>query len=226
MEKPHDHRCRGREKDVCCEVRFFWNLLHYFIYCVWITRTNALRKIAAILLLGILFFNWFGYRLLADLLQQQADIELEARLDQNDYDESQLVEMRVTLNLPYQTNWTDFERVDGEIEIEGIHYKYVKRKVQDGQLVLLCVPNEAKMRLQTARDDFFKLVNDLQHPSQNKKSDNNQSYSFNNFSAEYWSQKNDWYFAALLDQPLHYHNAAALVKSGCYTSTPEQPPEC
>jgi hypothetical protein len=226
MEKPHDHGHRDRKEDVCSEVRFFTNLLLNFLYCVWYTLTNALRKIAAILLLGMLFFNWFGYRLLADLLQQQADIELEARLDQNDYDESQLVEMRVTLNLPYQTNWADFERVDGEIEIEGIHYKYVKRKVLDGQLVLLCLPNETKMRLQTARDDFFKLVNDLQHPSQNKKSDNSQSYSFNSFSAEYWSQKNDWYLTALLDQPLHYRNTPALLKTGCYTSTPEQPPEC
>lgn len=173
----------------------------------------------------MLFFNWFGYRILADILQQQADTQLEARLDQNDYDESQLIELRVTLNLPYQTNWADFERVDGEIEINGIHYKYVKRKVQDGQLVLLCLPNEAKMRLQTARDDFFKLVNDLQHPAQNKKSDNNHSLSFNNFYTEYWSQKNDWLFATWLAEPLHYHNANAILKTVSYVSTPEQPPE-
>lgn len=190
-----------------------------------ITRTTALKKLAAILLLGILFFNWFGYRLLADILQQQADIALEARLDQNNYDESQLLELRVTLNLPYQTDWTDFERVDGEIEINGIHYKYVKRKVQNGQLVLLCLPHEERMRLQTARDDFFKLVNDLQHPAQSKKSDNSHSFSFNNFSAEYWSQKNDWYFMALLEPPLHYRHANTILKTGCYIATPGQPPE-
>lgn len=193
---------------------------------MWFTLTTALKKLAAILLLGMLFFNWFGYRILADFLQQKADIELEARLDQADYDESQLIELRVTLNLPYQTNWTDFERVDGAIEINGIHYKYVKRKVQDGQLVLMCLPHEEKMRLQTARDDFFKLVNDLQHPSQNKKSDNSQSFSFNSFSTEYWSQRNDWSLAALLSQPLHYQHANAVIKTGCFTSTPEQPPEC
>ena len=162
---------------------------------------------------------------MADILQQKADIELEARLDEHDYDDAQLIEMRVTLDLPYQTNWTNFERVDGEIEINGIHYKYVKRKVQDGQLVLLCLPNETKMRLQTARDDFFKLVNDLQHPSQNKKSDNSHSFSFNNFSTEYWSEKNDWSLAALLYQPPHFHDNNAVLKTGCFTSTPEQPPE-
>jgi hypothetical protein len=174
--------------------------------------------------MGMLFFNWFGYRIFADILQQQADTQLEARLDQNDYDESQLIELRVTLDLPYQTNWTDFERVDGEIEINGIHYKYVKRKVQDGQLVLMCLPNEEKMRLQTARDDFFKLVNDLQHPSQSKKSDNH-SLSFNSFSTEYWSQKNDWHLASFSAAPLHYRNANAILKTNNFTSTPEQPPE-
>ncbi|MBO9564514.1 MAG: hypothetical protein J7621_17170 [Niastella sp.] len=183
-----------------------------------------MKKLAAILLMGMLFFNWFGYRILADILQQQADTQLEARLDQNDYDESQLIELRVTLDLPYQTNWTGFERVDGEIEINGIHYKYVKRKVQDGQLVLMCLPNEEKMRLQTARDDFFKLVNDLQHPSQSKKSDNH-SLSFNSFSTEYWSQKNDWQLASFSAEPLQYRNANAILKTNNYTSTPEQPPE-
>lgn len=184
-----------------------------------------MKKLAAILLLGMLFFNWFGYRILADILQQQADTQLEARLDQNDYDESQLIELRVTLDLPYQTNWTGFERVDGEIEINGIHYKYVKRKVQDGQLVLMCLPNEEKMRLQTARDDFFKLVNDLQHPSQNKKSDNNHSISFNSFSTEYWSQKNDWHLASFQAELLHYRNANAILTTNNYATTPEQPPE-
>ncbi|WP_276480634.1 hypothetical protein [Paraflavitalea pollutisoli] len=183
-----------------------------------------MKQCAAILLLSLLSFNWFGYRILADILQQQADIALEAKLDQHDYDESRLVEMRVTLDLPYQTNWTDFERVDGEIEINGIHYKYVKRKVQDGQLVLLCLPNEQKMKLQTARDDFFKLVNDLQHPSQSKKSDNH-AFSFHSFSTEYCSQRNEWSLAALHAEPLHFRQTTAVIPEGAYAATPEQPPE-
>jgi len=184
-----------------------------------------LKKLAAILLLGVLLFNWIGYRLVTDLLQQQADSQFEARLDQHDYDDTQLIELRVTLNLPYQTNWTDFERVDGEIEINGIHYKYVKRKVENGQLVLMCLPNESKMRLQTARDDFFKLVNDLQHPSGSKKTDNTTSFAFNGLFSEYYTTKNEWSLAAFLFQAPHYtHRNAALIAS-CFSATPEQPPE-
>lgn len=183
-----------------------------------------MKRIASILLLGILFFNWFGYRLLSDFLQQQANTQLEAQLDNNSYDESQLIEMRVTLNLPYQTNWSEFERVDGEIEIDGILYKYVKRKVENGQLVLLCLPNEAKMRLQTARDDFFKLVNDLQQSTQNKKS-NTGTTALNSFSTEYWQEKNNWQIAVVTIQTIDYSCSNTSIKADAFLATDEQPPD-
>jgi hypothetical protein len=46
--------------------------------------------------------------------------------------------------------------------VDGQHYKYVKRKVQDGMLVVKCIPNENKHRIESARDQFFQLANDLQ----------------------------------------------------------------
>jgi len=64
----------------------------------------ALRKIAAILLLLILLFNWVGYRLFSDFLMHRADIRLEARLDKNDFREDELVEIKIPLHLPYQLN--------------------------------------------------------------------------------------------------------------------------
>jgi hypothetical protein len=131
-----------------------------------------LKKIAAISILGILLFNWCGYRWVIDFMQQRADTRLEARLDRNDYDESRLVEIRIPLNMPYQSNWSGFERYNGEVEYNGIHYKFVKRKIENGQLVLKCIPNDTRQRLQTARDDFFKLVNDLQQEHSSQKSGN------------------------------------------------------
>lgn len=97
-----------------------------------------------------------------DWYQQRSDITLEARLDKNDFNETSLIEIKVPLNLPYQTDWSDFERYDGEVTLDGQHYKYVKRKVQDGMLVLKCIANENKHRIESARDQFFQLSNDLQ----------------------------------------------------------------
>ncbi|MEO5684225.1 MAG: hypothetical protein ABIQ88_16410 [Chitinophagaceae bacterium] len=129
-----------------------------------------MKKIASILLLGLLLFNWCGYRWVINLVQQNADTRLEAKLDRNEYDESQLIEIKVPVNLPYQTNWAAFERYDGEIEVNGVHYKYVKRKMEDGQLVLKCIPNQTKQRLESAKDDLFKITNDLQQDNAAKKS--------------------------------------------------------
>ena len=124
-----------------------------------------MRKLFAAIIICILLFNWFGYRLVTNYMQNKADSQLEIKLDNNRYDESQLIEIKVPINLPYQTTWSSFERYDGEVEMNGILYKYVKRKVVNDTLVLLCIPNHQKMELRTASNDFFKNTNDLQNNS-------------------------------------------------------------
>ena len=107
-----------------------------------------MKKLAAILLLAILIFNWIGYRFVVDYLQHKSDRQLEARLDKNQYDESQLVELKVPIHLPYQTSWAAYERYDGEIALNGTLYKYVERKLSDDTLYLKCLPNTKKMHLE------------------------------------------------------------------------------
>jgi len=184
-----------------------------------------LKRIASILLLAVLLFNWFGYRILSDYYEHQADFALEQRLDKSEYDESQLIEIKVPIKLPYQTNWRDFERFDGEIEVDGIHYKYVKRKVYNDSLILLCLPHESKMKLQSARDQFFALVNDLQHPTQNKKSDSGNSISFKNPVSEYYNTLNNWIIPKLtaLHSPFYLNNCSFQCTG--FKVTSEQPPD-
>ncbi len=91
------------------------------------------------------------------LLDQKIDQKLEAGL----YDENELLEIRVPISLPYQSNWSDFESYSGELEWRGAYYKFVKRKITNDTLILLCISNEAKMRLTEAKSRFFELVNDL-----------------------------------------------------------------
>ena len=159
-----------------------------------------MKRIASILLLCILLFNWFGYRVSSDYYERQADLVLEQKLDNSEYDESQLIEIKVPLKLPYQTNWKEFERFDGEIEVDGVHYKYVKRAVYNDSLILLCLPHEGKMKLLSARDEFFKLVNDIQNPSQGKKSTNGNSHSVKSPVTEYYATQNNW----LIPKPVSY----------------------
>lgn len=195
--------------------------LSYFVF----NRPNCLKKIASILLLCILFFNWYGYRILSDILQNQSDTKLEAKLDRNDYDESQLIELRVPINLPYHNDWKDFERYNGSIEIDGVHYNYVKRKVERGELVLLCLPNDEKQHLQSARDQFFKLVNDLQQPASGKKSSPANTFSIKGITSEYQQEKNDWTIAAILTEKAIYPEASFAFLKNNFSTSPEQPPE-
>jgi len=145
------------------------------------------KRIAAILLLGLLLFNWVGYELYTAILQHQADKTMVATLDQNNYSDADLISIKVpAVHLSSYVNTKEFQRVDGKIEIEGVQYNYVKRRFTEDSLELLCIPNKTATRLQTAKNEFFKLVNDLQHPGQSKKTDQHNS-SFKGFNAEYYA---------------------------------------
>jgi hypothetical protein len=181
------------------------------------------KKLAAILLIALFCFNWFGYRLVTAYLQFRADQRLEAKIDLNDYDESELLEMRVPLNMPYQVQSSGFERIDGEIEINGIHYKYVKRKIDNGELVLLCVPNHGKTQWKHATGTYYQLVNDLQNHAQNS---SQPAPSIKSPVTEYWQQQNDWVIQAFEGMAHEYGAATKLMPASPIITTPAQPPEC
>jgi hypothetical protein len=130
-----------------------------------------LKTIAAILFLLLILFHLIGYQLCFYYVQKQADLELQATLDNQKYSRKDLFVLRVPLSLPFQTDWKDFEQVNGEINIKGQIYKYVERKIENGELVLLCIPDHNRSRIEAAKVDFFKLANSLQIQWPEKKSE-------------------------------------------------------
>jgi hypothetical protein len=120
-------------------------------------------------MLAILLFNSGGYRMLTNYLEMEAENNLIAELDQDLYDESTLLHLKVPASLPYGSNTEKYERVNGTIEINGVSYSYVKRRFYKDSLELLCVPNAAKAGIRSARDDFFRLANDFVANSNTKK---------------------------------------------------------
>ena len=184
-------------------------------------QTNV-KKAATILLICILAFNWLGYRLLSGYMEHRSDLALEKRIDREAYDESSLLEIRVSLNAPYITNTSaEFERIDGEIEVNGVHYKYVKRKVENGELVLMCIPHEDKTKILNSRVDFLKMVNDVDQAPDGK---SKQSVSFKPFSPEYRQENNSWklqsIYLVLAETTI---SSETNVADGYYT-IPKQPP--
>jgi hypothetical protein len=129
-----------------------------------------LKKTASILLLGILMFNLFGYRLLVVYMQHEADQELETRLDSESFDESTLFSIKVPVTqLSYYNVSTQFERVDGSIEIHGVTYTYVKRRLFNDSLEMLCIPNQTANSLRAFKNEFFSSVNGFQQATSGKR---------------------------------------------------------
>ena len=102
-----------------------------------------LKKLAAISLLVILLFNTIGYRLLINRYESKADTRLERAIDAFHYNEADLVEITIPLNMPYYTD-KGMEYVSGKIEAAGKHYQYVKRKVENNILHIWCIANTEK----------------------------------------------------------------------------------
>lgn len=184
-----------------------------------------MKKITALFFIILFLFNLFGYRLVVKYMQDKVSDQLEARLDKNLYDDSQLVELKIPMHLPYQTNWSSYQRYEGEIEVDGMMYKYVKRKVADDTLYLMCIPNTKKMHLETAKDDFFKMSNDLQ-TNNSKKSGDSKTISFKSLQGEY--DEYSFQLSALLNNSTsrnlwHVTNSKKLLSSPHIS--PEQPPD-
>lgn len=121
-----------------------------------------MRPLSAILILLVYLFNLGGYQLMFLHLEKESGRQFMAQIDNNAYDEADLIEIRVPINLPYHQNWADYERYDGEVVVDGVHYSYVKRKLVNDSMSFLCLPNTNRSRLQNARETFFSLVNDIQ----------------------------------------------------------------
>ena len=138
-----------------------------------------MKKLFAIALLSVYLFNLTGYTLLFQYLEYRSDKKLLANIEEARFSEQSLLEIKIPLHLPYTTDWQDYERYDGEIEINGIHFNYVKRKLSSDTLYLLCLPNEGKTQIHMVKNDFTRKVNDI--PAGND-SQNNTVKKANTFS--------------------------------------------
>lgn len=162
-----------------------------------------------------------GYSLLYNYFIAQSDKHVIVQLDKADYKLSELVELKIALHSPYITNTKDYERMDGQIQLNHIDYNYVMRKVHSDTLYLLCLPNYNKTQLCNSKINYAKQANDF--PS-NKKSHDTGSKKV--------SSANDYDFSVAqyhLLKPipeLIYHNRFTVSSLPAISiATPWQPPQ-
>lgn len=183
-----------------------------------------MKKLAAILLMAVFMFNLFGYKLWVYYAEQHADKKLEAAVNNNQYDDNGLIVIKKQVSLPYYNNTTGYTRADGEVEINGVYYKYVKYRIYNNMLEMLCLPNTQKTKINKAKDDYFSATADIQKNSNGKnKSPDNKSLknSFSDFEMYTTVKPQDVTAETIEPYPVSYHCNLGLL----YKATVEQPPD-
>ncbi|MFD0765690.1 hypothetical protein ACFQZI_12570 [Mucilaginibacter lutimaris] len=120
-----------------------------------------MKRILAILLLTIYFFNWGGYMLLQHYLVERADRHMNELISNNLYDPNALVELKVKQNLPGINEWSDYKNVSGSIQLKNACYNYVKLKFTRDTLYVMCVPNCEKTKLIDNNVIYARQINDI-----------------------------------------------------------------
>ncbi len=132
------------------------------------------------MLLVLFLFNVGGYYAMFFGFRLQANQEFIEQLNEDTYSSDGSVIIKIHSPLPYQTDWKDYERVNGEFEYNGEFYKLVKQKLERDTLYVVCVKDPKQKQLVDAMADFTKLTNDLPSTSKTTK-------LLSSFSKEYKS---------------------------------------
>lgn len=185
-----------------------------------------MKRLTAIFFLALLLFNVAGYRLLFYYAGEQATAKLIASVEEEQFHPDDLLTLTVPLALPYQTDWADWEKARGEIEIDGVRYQYVQRKVTGGQMVLQCLPNKVQTKIESARDRFFNLANSFQADDGAKKDASSSAVKFSKPAlTDFDDSCIAWGIKAAQQQASSYFIPQHSVLAKLALSMPAEPPE-
>ena len=170
-----------------------------------------------------MLFNMVGYRFVFTMLDNVASHKQDAKVDAGNYNEANLVEISIPLNMPYQDRVTEFERQYGEITVDGIVYTYVKMKVDHNLLILKCIPDVNRQQIKNSENSLAKANSSQDMDNNGKK----QHPSFSKKIISDYDNKNQVYnlsVNAVLIK-INYADVTAPVFNNSI-APPHQPPRC
>jgi len=169
------------------EVVFFDEKSYRFVLLT--NHSLLVKKFLAIVILAVHLFNLGGYNLLYQYLIYKNDSNLHARLE--NVSDRDLLEIKIPLRLPYVTDRLDYEQIDVQMEVDGISYNVIKRKIVRDTLYLKYLPDLAKTSLNKSKTAFEKDIH--QSPLDKKSESGNKK---NTHSPEYTFQENLFFFSS------------------------------
>jgi hypothetical protein len=180
-----------------------------------------LKRLVAIAMLFVILFNLGGYGLFFQYMINRSDNKIIDRINNNHYHNSDLVEVKIPVDLPTLQDWTEFEAVGGQVQFKNNKYNYAEIKMTRDTLYLLVIPNHDRTKLVNANIIYAKQVNDIplskkSHNSLIKKSISESEYRYIQLS----------YKATIPVNHINYYRDYAffnIIKP--FLGIPGQPPE-
>jgi hypothetical protein len=124
----------------------------------------------ALHLLNVAGGYWIFYT-----LQKRSKQQLSERLDIDHYAGSQTITIKLPLSHFEGSDRSNYERVDGEFEYEGITYRLVKQKFYQDTAYIVCYKDEETIAIKDALENYVDSFSDTPN---GKKSDNKTAFLF------------------------------------------------
>ncbi len=141
-------------------------------------------------MLALFCLNIIGYRMVARYYAGKSSADMQITLDQQKFRESDLVRFKIPLNQPYIINSDGYESIEGNMDYKGVNYQFVKKRILNDTLEIVCIPNITRTQIYNNEEDLAKQLSDIVNTSASKKSTSHQQL---NFSISEFTQ--DHYFA-------------------------------
>lgn len=94
-----------------------------------------------------------GYYFIIVGIGLENDVRARRALDEDVYDVSKAVTLRIPIALPYQYDNADFMRVEGKFLHNGKSYRLIKQKYASDTLTVVCIEDEQDRQIQQALAD-------------------------------------------------------------------------
>lgn len=126
-----------------------------------------MKRLVSILLLLVFLFNVGGYYLVFIGLHHRSDLLLSKKIEGNQYNADETIELKIPVTLPYPLQQNGFERVDGKFEHQGTFYKLIKQKLENDTIYVVCIRDVASKNIANTLKDYVAKTNDLPANSKN-----------------------------------------------------------
>lgn len=126
-----------------------------------IIKSFFLKRLFAIFMLCVHLFYIGGYALLFQYYIHKADVQMVKQVYANKIDDTKLIEIKIPVNFPTLTDWSDYEVISGQIQLKNAYYNYVRLKMTRDTMYFVCLANTTKTRLVNANVVTAKEISDV-----------------------------------------------------------------